>query len=60
VVVCGPLLALAAVWSLAPRMGELMPLLQGNPGYAQRVTLALYFLWLALASLVALRSDRRR
>jgi hypothetical protein len=41
-------------------MGELMPLLQGNPGYAQRVTLALYFMWLALASRVALRSDRRR
>jgi hypothetical membrane protein len=59
-VVCGPLLALAAVWSLAQPMGELMPLLQGNPGYAQRVTLALYFMWLALASRVALRSDRRR
>ena len=59
-VVCGPLLALAAVWSLAQPMGELMPLLQGNPGYAQRVTLGLYFLWLALASRVALHSDRRR
>jgi hypothetical protein len=35
-------------------------LLQGNPGYAQRITLALYFLWLALASVVALRSGRTR
>ena len=59
-VVCGPLLALAALLSVAQRMADLVPLLQGNPGYAQRITLALYFLWLALASLVALRSDRRR
>jgi hypothetical membrane protein len=59
-VVCGPLLALAVLLSVAQRMGELVPLLQGNPGYAQRITLALYFLWLALASLVALRSGRRR
>jgi hypothetical protein len=59
-VVCGPLLALAVLLSVAQRMGELVPLLQGSPGYAQRITLALYFLWLALASLVALRSDRRR
>ena len=59
-VACGPLLALAAVWSVAQRMGDFVPLLHGNPGYAQRITLALYFLWLALASLVALRSGRKR
>lgn len=59
-VVCGPLLALAVLLSVAQRMGELVPLLQGSPGYAQRITLALYFLWLALASWVALRSGSRR
>jgi hypothetical membrane protein len=59
-VVCGPLLALAVLLSVAQRMGELVPLLQGNPGYAQRITLALYFLWLALASVVALRSGQSR
>jgi hypothetical membrane protein len=59
-VVCGPLLALAVLLSVAQRMGELVPLVQGNPGYAQRITLALYFLWLALASVVALRSGQSR
>ena len=59
-VVCGPLLALAALLSVTQRMGDFVPLLQGNPGHAHRITLALYFLWLALASWVALRSGRQR
>jgi hypothetical protein len=56
----GLLLALALLLSVAQRMADLVPMLQGNPGYAQRITLALYFLWLALASWVALRSGRER
>jgi hypothetical membrane protein len=56
----GLLLALAVLLSVAQRMTDLVPLLQGNPGYAQRITLAPYFLWLALASVVALRSGRTR
>lgn len=56
----GTLLALATLLSVVQRMGDWLPLLRDNPGYAQRVTLALYFLWLALASLVALRSDCKR
>lgn len=59
-VACGPLLALATMLSVVQRMADFVPLLQGNPGYAQRITLALYFLWLALASLVALRSGQAR
>jgi hypothetical membrane protein len=59
-VVCGPLLALATLLSVVQRVGDFVPLLQGNPGYAQRITLALYFLWLALASVVALRSGQSR
>jgi hypothetical protein len=59
-VACGPLLALATLLSVVQRMGDFVPLLQGNPGYAQRITLALYFLWLALASLTALRSGQLR
>lgn len=56
----GALLALATLLSVTQRMGDWLPLLRDNPGYAQRVTLALYFLWLGLASLVALRSGRAR
>lgn len=56
----GLLLVLAVLLSVAQRMTDLVPPLHGNPGYAQRITLALYFLWLALASLVALRSGRTR
>ena len=56
----GLLLALALLLSVAQPMADLVPMLQGNPGYAQRITLALYFLWLALASWVALHSGRNR
>ena len=56
----GALLALATLLSVLQRMGDWLPLLGDNPGYAQRVTLALYFLWLALAALVALRSGPAR
>ena len=56
----GLLLVLAVLLSVAQRMTDLVPPLHGNPGYAQRITLALYFLWLALASLVALRSGQPR
>lgn len=56
----GTWLALATLLSVMQRMGDWLPLLHDNPGHAQRVTLALYFLWLALASQVALRSGRDR
>jgi hypothetical membrane protein len=59
-VVGGALVALATLASVMQRMGDWLPLLRDNPGYAQRVTLALYFLWLALASRVALRSGAAR
>ena len=51
----GLLLGLATLLSVLQRMADVVPGLQDHPGYAQRVTLALYFLWLALASRVALR-----
>lgn len=51
----GPLIALVALLSVIQRMWDFVPLLQGNPGYAQRVTLAMYFMWLALAAFTALR-----
>lgn len=50
----GLLLALAVLLSVLGRATDPIPALQANPGYAQRMTLALYFLWLALASVVAL------
>jgi hypothetical membrane protein len=56
----GPLLALGALLSVLQRMADVLPVLQGNPGYAQRITLALYFLWLALAALVAVRAGNPR
>ena len=56
----GALLASATLLSVLQRMGDWLPLLGDNPGYAQRVTLALYFLWLALAALVALHSGPAR
>ena len=51
----GLLLGLATLLSVLQRMADVVPGLQDHPGYAQRVTLALYFLWLALAARVALR-----
>ncbi len=54
----GPLLGLATLLSVMQRMIDLVPALQGQPGYAQRITLALYFLWLALAAVAALRRAR--
>lgn len=50
----GLLLGLATLLSVLQRMADVVPGLQDHPGYAQRVTLALYFLWLALAARVAL------
>jgi hypothetical protein len=52
----GLLLGVATLLSVLQRMADVVPGLQDNPGYAQRVTLALYFLWLALAARVALRA----
>jgi hypothetical protein len=54
----GPLLGLATLLSVMQRMIDLVPALQGQPGYAQRITLALYFLWLALAAVASLRRTR--
>jgi len=56
----GALLAAATLLSVFQRMADLVPALQDSPGYAQRITLALYFLWLALAARVALRSGCNR
>lgn len=56
----GLLLGAACLASVLQRMTDVLPLLGTHPGYAQRVTLALYFAWLALASVVALRAGRRR
>ncbi|MDQ2701524.1 MAG: DUF998 domain-containing protein [Pseudomonadota bacterium] len=50
----GVLLALAVLLSVLQRMIDFVPVLEGNPGYAQRITLVLYFLWLALAARTAL------
>lgn len=54
-VVFGPALALLTIASVADRAGNFVPALQGVPGFGQRLTLALYFAWMALASWVALR-----
>jgi len=53
----GLALGLATLLSVLQRMADAVPGLEGHPGYAQRVTLALYFLWLALAARVALRQS---
>jgi hypothetical membrane protein len=50
----GLLLGLATLLSVMQRMADALPGLHDNPGYAQRVTLGLYFLWLALAAWTAL------
>ena len=55
----GPLLALGTLASVLQRITDVVPALQGNPGYAQRITLALYFLWMLLAAVVALRATHR-
>jgi hypothetical membrane protein len=52
----GLLLGVATLLSVLQRITDVVPGLQDNPGYAQRLTLALYFLWLALAARVALRA----
>ena len=46
--------AAGVLLSVLQRMADAVPGLAGNPGYAQRVTLVLYFLWLALAARAAL------
>lgn len=55
----GLLLGVATLLSVLQRMADAVPGLQDHPGYAQRVTLALYFLWLALAARIALRASTR-
>lgn len=55
----GVLLGAACLASVLQRMTDVLPVLGSSPGYAQRVTLATYFAWLALASLVALRQPLR-
>ncbi len=54
-VVLGPLLAPAMFLSVAIRIDEIIPGLRDRPGYVERVTLGLYFLWMALAASTALR-----
>lgn len=56
----GLALGAATLLSVLQRMADAVPGLQDHPGYAQRVTLALYFLWLALAARVALRQSPPR
>lgn len=56
----GLLLALATLASVLPPVADAVPVLQDHPGHGQRVALAGYFLWLALAARTALRSGRRR
>lgn len=51
----GPVLALLTAASIADRAGNFIPMLETTPGYGQRITLALYFAWMVLASWVALR-----
>ena len=55
----GPVLALGTLLSVLQRISDVVPALQGNPGYAQRITLAMYFLWMLLAAMVALRATRQ-
>lgn len=50
----GLVLAVAVLLSVLQRMADVVPGLEGNPGYAQRITLVLYFLWVALAARTAL------
>ena len=57
-VAVGPVLALLTLASIADRAGNFIPMLEGTPGYGQRITLALYFGWMVLASWVALRRPR--
>lgn len=54
----GGLLAAAVLACLLFPPGAWMPALRGEPGLAQRMVLALYFGWMALASVVALRAMR--
>ncbi len=57
-VLAGPVIALATMASVAQRMLDVVPVLAANAGYAQKVTLALFFAWLALAAVVVLRASR--
>ncbi len=59
-VTAGPLIALATMASVMQRMLDVVPVLAANPGYAQRVTLALFFGWMAMAAVVASRVPRAR
>lgn len=56
----GPLIALAMVINVMQLPGEFVPALKASPGYAQRLTLALYFGWFAVAAWMALRHCRAR
>lgn len=55
-VVAGPLFALLIGASVIQRAWDFVPWLQGHPGAAQRITLALCFAWLVLAAVTALRA----
>lgn len=50
----GMVMGLATLLSVFQGVADALPGLAGNPGHAQRITLALYFLWLALAAWTAL------
>lgn len=55
----GGLLPAAVLACLLAPPGAWMPALRGEPGLAQRMVLALYFGWVALAAIVAWRAGRR-
>lgn len=57
-VLAGPVIVLATLASVMQRVLDAVPVLATNPGYAQRVTLVLFFAWLGLAAMVALRASR--
>ena len=56
----GPALAALLLLFLAQPPQSWLPALEGRAGHAQRLVLAVYFLWFALASLIALARQRAR
>ena len=60
VVLVGASLAIVLLLFLVWPPQEILPLLHGRPGYAQRLILAIYFTWFALAAWAALRRARSR
>lgn len=51
----GPVVAVAMIANVTSLTADLLPALRTSPGYALRLTYALYFGWFALAAWIALR-----